>query len=193
MALVYRIICRWVVGFRGTIHSMKQSAGILVYRQVGDGYEVMLAHPGGPFWAKKDSWSVPKGELEPDEDLLTGARREFTEEIGTPAPDGELLSLGEAKYSGKTNHIWAVEGEVDLSHFSEVRPSNMVELEWPPRSGKQISFAENDRAEWFNLSTAHTKIFKNQQVFIERLAEKLGVDLSELPLEPETPDQQSLL
>jgi len=172
---------------------MKQSAGILVYKNIEGEYQVLLVHPGGPFWGKKDSWSVPKGELKVDEDLLSGARREFVEEIGVEAPPGELFTLGEAKYGDKTNHIWLVEGDIDLSHFHEARPGNMVHMEWPPRSGQQIEFAENDRAEWFDLPTAHHKIFKNQQVFIERLAARLEVSLETTPEEPEAPAQQSLL
>lgn len=170
---------------------MKQSAGILVYKKVGGKYQVLLTHPGGPFWAKKDSWSIPKGELEEDEDLLTGARREFAEELGVDAPEGELTELGTSKYSGKISHIWAVEGDVDLSHFSEVRPSNMVQMEWPPHSGKQIEFAENDRAEWFDLPTARRKLYKNQQAFIERLAERLQVSLDESAVD--SGHQQTLL
>lgn len=150
-------------------------------------------HPGGPFWGKKDSWSIPKGELEEGEDLLAGAEREFIEEIGAPIPEGEQLDLGEAKASGKVNHIWAIEGDADLSHFAEQRDKNMVQLEWPPRSGKQIEFAENDRVEWIALAKAHNKVFKNQQVFIERLATELQVNLDGAPPETPEPAQQSLL
>lgn len=174
---------------------MKQSAGMLVYRQSNANVEVLLVHPGGPFWAKKDSWSIPKGELEPNEDLLSGAQREFAEEVGAAVPTGEPLSLSEAKQSGgKVNYMWAIEGEVDLRHFSDVRPNNIVKMEWPPRSGKQIEFAENDRAEWFTLAVASRKVFKNQAIFIERLAGKLGVDLTSSPA-PKTdkPEQQTLL
>lgn len=165
----------------------------MVYRRQAGKTEALLVHPGGPFWAKKDSWSIPKGELEADEDLLTGAQREFAEEVGVPAPAGELLSLGEAKQGGKVNTIWAVEGTVDLTHFHDPRPDNMVKLEWPPKSGNFQEFAENDRAEWFDLPTAHTKVYKNQTPFIERLAEYLSINLDETPTEPEAPAQQSLL
>jgi len=173
---------------------MKQSAGILVYKKVSAAYQILLVHPGGPFWAQKDSWSIPKGEIEADEDLLSGARREFQEEVGSAAPKGELVALGQSKQGSKTNHIWAVEGDVDLSHFHEERPSNLVTMEWPPHSGEEIHFAENDRVEWFSLSVAHTKVYKNQQAFLERLTEKLEIDLDdESSAEPETPTQQSLL
>jgi predicted NUDIX family NTP pyrophosphohydrolase len=173
---------------------MIQSAGILVFRRSGKTVEVLLVHPGGPFWGKKDTWSIPKGELEVDEDLLSGAKREFIEEIGAVVPAGELLSLGEAKQgSGKVNHIWAVEGDVDLSHFDERRNEDMVTVEWPPKSGKQVTFAENDKAEWIALSLARSKVFKNQAAFMERLAAELQIDLDEAPLEPPEATQQSLL
>ena len=172
---------------------MIQSAGILVYRRNGGKVEVLLAHPGGPFWAKKDVWSIPKGQLEEDEELISGARREFVEEIGVELPPGDLLPLGFIKQgSKKTNHIWTVEGEVDISGVGKHRDNNMVTMEWPPRSGKKITFAENDRAAWSELGIAKGKIFKDQQIFIERLAAELGLDLKSAP-EPETPAQQSLI
>lgn len=161
-----------------------QSAGILVFRGQGSKIEVLLVHPGGPFWAKKDSWSIPKGELEADEELLTGAFREFEEEVGVPPPKGELLELGEFKSSSaKTNYIWAMEGDFDLKDFK----SNTFTMEWPPKSGVQQEFVENDRAGWFDLTTAQRKVFKNQAVFIDRLAERLQIDM------PTEPEQQSLL
>ena len=161
-----------------------QSAGILVFHRQGGKVEVLLAHPGGPFWAKKDKWTVPKGELEPDEDLLTGAAREFEEEVGVKPPTGERLELGEFKQgSAKVNHIWAIEGDVDLRAFK----SNTFSMEWPPKSGVQQEFAENDRAAWFDLATARRKLFTAQGVFIDRLAELLDVTLTT------DPEQLSLL
>jgi len=164
----------------------KQSAGILVFRKVNGAAEVLLVHPGGPFWAKKDSWSIPKGELEADEELLSGARREFEEEVGFPPPKGELIDLGESKQSGgKINFIWAVEGDVDLKNFQ----SNNFTMEWPPKSGQQQEFPENDRAAWYDLTTARSKLFKAQASFIDKLAEALNVTVEiETKLE-----QQSLL
>jgi predicted NUDIX family NTP pyrophosphohydrolase len=163
----------------------KQSAGILVFRRTADTVEVLLVHPGGPFWAKKDTWSIPKGELEADEDLLSAAVREFEEEVGFKPPEGQRISLGEAKQSGKTNYIWAVEGDADLKRFK----SNTFTMEWPPKSGQEQEFPENDRARWFDLAAAQGKVFKNQTGFIERLAETLGTTI-EVNAKPE---QQSLL
>jgi predicted NUDIX family NTP pyrophosphohydrolase len=147
---------------------MIRSAGILLWRRSGEGIEVLLAHPGGPFWARKDEWSIPKGECEPGEDELAAARREFSEELGIPVPPGETVPLGEVKQSSaKVNVVWAIEG--DPGPF-EVR-SNLFEMEWPPRSGKRAEFPEVDRAAWFSLDAAQTKIFKSQQPFLTRLAE----------------------
>ena|SRR5665213_335112 len=161
-----------------------QSSGILVFRKASGGLEVLLVHPGGPFWAKKDKWTIPKGELEPDEDLLTGAAREFEEEVGVKPPTGERLELGKSKQgSAKTNYIWAIEGEVDLKVFK----SNTFSMEWPPKSGIQQEFVENDRAAWFDLATARRKLFTAQAVFIDRLAELLDLALAD------EQEQQSLL
>src|SRR5437660_2520772 len=110
---------------------MKQSAGILVYRRKGDKVEVLLAHPGGPFGAKKDVWSIPKGELDDNEDRQAAGKREFEEELGVPPPAGELIDLGTSKQSGKINYIWAVEGEVEVANLSF---NSMFTIEWPPRS-----------------------------------------------------------
>ena len=164
----------------------KQSAGILVYRCRGASIEVLLGHPGGPFWAKKDAgaWSIPKGEIEAGEELLTAAKREFAEEIGRPAPGGELIELGSFKRSGgKEIFAWAIEGDLDVSKIR----SNMVQMEWPPKSGKQIEFPEIDRAAWVPFAAAPHKMHKGQDVFVERLAEKLGINLQG------PPEQQSLL
>lgn len=147
-----------------------RSAGVLVFRGVGERREVLLAHMGGPFWARKDAgaWSVPKGVIEAGEDDLTAARREFREELGLPVPDGELLPLGTAKQSGgKTIVVWAVEGDLDPA---AVVPG-MFELEWPRGSGRVREFPEVDRVAWFDLATARDKLVKGQRPFLDRIAE----------------------
>ena len=152
----------------------KLSAGLLVYRRTGGELEVLLVHPGGPFWAKKDdgAWSVPKGEYEPDEDPLEVALREFEEEIGAEPPDhATAVSLGELRQpSGKVVRAWAVEGDLDVS---EVR-SNTFEMEWPPRSGRTQEFPEVDRAGWFGLEEARRKLLRGQVGFLDRLEELLA-------------------
>ena len=161
----------------------KQSAGLLVYKREADEALVLLAHPGGPFWAKRDIWSIPKGELDPNEDQLEAARREFQEEIGEPAPTGQLIDLGTSLQTNKINHIWAVEGEVDFKGFV----SNRCEMEWPPKSGKLQEFPENDKASWFTLTQAKQRLYPAQAIFIDRLAEHL--DMAKV----DVPSQQSLL
>jgi predicted NUDIX family NTP pyrophosphohydrolase len=165
----------------------KLSAGILLYRKEGGQVEVLLAHPGGPFYAKKDDgvWSIPKGEYDENEEAFKAAKREFEEEIGQPAPEGDYLEIGEAKLSAKTIKAWAVEGNLDISTVS----SNMFEMEWPPKSGKKQEFPEIDRAGWFSLEQALEKISAGQTVFIERLAEKIDIEKPE----PKEPPQQQLL
>ncbi len=151
---------------------MKRSAGLLLWRRSDAGQgghiEVLLAHPGGPFFAKKDDghWTIPKGELEPGEDEWAAAQREFGEELGIGVPAGLPVPLGEARQGSKVNVIWALEG--DPGPF-EVR-SNLFELEWPPRSGRRAEFVEVDRAEWFTLEAADVKLFAGQRVFLTRLA-----------------------
>lgn len=157
---------------------MKQSAGILVFRRRSR-IEVFLVHPDGPFWGKKDFWSIPKGELHDSEDYLSAARREFVEETGLNPPEGKTIELGWSKQSSKTDYIWAVEGDVDLAKFKCV---SIVKLEWPPKSGQIMEFPEVDRARWFDLATAKKKVFKSQAVFIDRLAEELK---AVIPPEPE--------
>lgn len=151
----------------------KLSAGLLAYRRTGAELEVLLVHPGGPFWAKKDegAWSVPKGEHEPSEDPLEVARREFEEEIGQAPPVGsELVWLGELRQpSGKVVSAWTIEGDLDVR---EVR-SNSFEMEWPPRSGRTQEFPEVDRAGWFGLEEARRKILRGQLGFLDRLEELL--------------------
>ncbi|EWM17604.1 NUDIX domain-containing protein [Kutzneria sp. 744] len=144
-----------------------RSAGILVFRKVDGRTEVLIGHMGGPFWARKDdgAWSVPKGLIEDGEDPLAAARREFREELGLPAPDGELLPLGDVKQSGKTVTLWAVEGDLDPD---AVVPGTF-DLEWPPRSGKTRQFPEVDRVAWFTVDDARVKLVKGQRAFLDRL------------------------
>lgn len=147
-----------------------RSAGILLYRRRGQGLEVLLVHPGGPFWARRNlgAWSIPKGECEPGEDALAAARREFEEELGTAAPNGATTDLGEIRQKGgKLVHGWALEGDLD----TEAIVSNTFELEWPPRSGTLIEVPEVDRAEWFTLEDARARINPAQVALLDRLAE----------------------
>ena len=130
-------------------------------------------HPGGPMWAKRDAgaWSIPKGEYDPTEDPLAAAKREFEEELGTPAPDGPVKDLGEVKQkSGKIVSAWAVAGDLDVTEIT----SNTVEVQWPPRSGKMLEIPEVDRAEWFGIQQAREKINAAQAELLDRLAEILG-------------------
>lgn len=146
-----------------------RSAGLLLYRVDPDGVRVLLAHMGGPYWARKDdrAWTIPKGEFGPDEDALAAARREFAEELGSPPPDGaRYIGLGDVRQSGgKVVTAWAVEGDLDPATVV----SNLVELEWPPRSGRMQSFPEIDRAAWFDPDTARRKVIAAQQAFVDRL------------------------
>jgi predicted NUDIX family NTP pyrophosphohydrolase len=149
----------------------KISAGILMYSFCADVLEVLLVHPGGPFWSKKDlgSWSIPKGEYAEKEDPFIVAKREFQEETGFQA-DGDFISLKPLKQpSGKIVSAWALEGECDTSKVH----SNTFKMEWPPRSGKQQEFPEIDRAEWFTIEMAKKKLLKGQVGFIEELCELL--------------------
>jgi predicted NUDIX family NTP pyrophosphohydrolase len=144
----------------------KQSAGILLYRRASAGLEVLLVHPGGPLWARKDlgAWSVPKGEFT-DEDPLAAARREFREELGADV-GGDFLPLAPVRQpSGKVVTAWAVEGDFDPGQLH----SNSFRIEWPPRSGKQAEFPEVDRAEWFALPDARRKILKGQLPLLDQL------------------------
>ena len=148
------------------------SAGLLMYRHGGAALEVLLAHPGGPFWARKDdgAWTLPKGELGPGEDPLAAARREFLEEIGVD-PTGPFASLGEVRQkSGKRVLAWAVHGDF----APEQLRSNLFEMEWPPRSGRRQSFPEVDRVAWFTVAAARPKMLASQWPFVERLAAELG-------------------
>jgi len=150
-----------------------KSAGILLYRFREGVLQVLLAHPGGPFWAKKDAgaWSIPKGEYEPPEDAAAAARREFTEELGLPVPAGELIDLGSAKQSGgKIVTVWALEGDLDPD---AVVPGTF-EMEWPPRSGRRQEFPEIDRARWFALDVASSKLVSGQRAFLDRLRDAIS-------------------
>ena len=145
-----------------------RSAGILLHRLRDGGTEVLLVHPGGPFWAGKDlgAWSIPKGELDEGEDPRACALREFAEETGTRLPDGALEELGTVKLkSGKLIEGFAVEGDLDAATVK----SNTFEVEWPPRSGRTQSFPEVDRAEWFALDAARAKLNPAQAAFVDRL------------------------
>jgi predicted NUDIX family NTP pyrophosphohydrolase len=151
---------------------MKRSAGLLLFRRASGAVEVLLAHPGGPLFARKDDahWSIPKGECDPGEDEWVAAQREFSEELGIAVPSGTPLPLGEAKQgSGKVNVIWAL--EADPGPFDV--HSNLFEMEWPPRSGKRAEFPEIDRVAWFSLEEAEGKLFGSHRPFIARLAAEL--------------------
>lgn len=146
----------------------QSSAGILLHRAGIAGRELLLVHPGGPYWARKDAgaWSIPKGELDGDEDPRTCARREFAEETGTRLPEGELADLGAVKLkSGKLVYGFAAEGDLDPATLA----SNTFTLEWPPRSGRMQAFPEVDRADWFGLDAARAKLNPAQAAFVDRL------------------------
>ena len=146
----------------------RRSAGIVLWRRNGDTIEVLLGHMGGPYWARKDhgAWTIPKGEVEAGEEPLAVAVREFEEELGMPVPAGELVDLGEVRQSGgKIVRAWAVEGDLDPA----TAVSNTFELEWPPRSGRMQSFPEIDRAAWFDVPTARSKVVTGQRALIDRV------------------------
>jgi predicted NUDIX family NTP pyrophosphohydrolase len=150
---------------------MTTSAGLLMYRHGPGGLEVLLAHPGGPFWARKDdgAWMLPKGEVQPGEDALEAARREFSEEIGI-ALAGPFAALGEVRQKGgKRVLAWAVPGDFAPGQLQ----SNLFEMEWPPRSGQRRAFPEVDRVGWFSIDAARVKVLASQWPFIERLATAL--------------------
>lgn len=146
---------------------------MVLYRRRNGKPEVLLVHPGGPFWKRRDDgvWSIPKGEIEDREAPMDVARREFQEELGVSPPDGELTSLGTIRQAGgKVVHAWALQGDVDVEHVQ----SATFDMEWPPRSGKLQAFPEVDRAEWFDLEGARRKILPAQATLLDRLEEKLA-------------------
>jgi predicted NUDIX family NTP pyrophosphohydrolase len=154
------------------VAAARRSAGILLYRLSGGAPEVLLVHPGGPFWARRDAgaWSVPKGEYEDADDPLAAARREFEEETGTALETGELLELGDVKQkNGKVVSAWAAEGDLD----PDAVHSNTFTMEWPPRSGRTAEFPEIDRAGWFGMDEAREKLNPAQAEFLDRLLELL--------------------
>ena len=143
-----------------------------MYRRANAGLELLLVHPGGPFWARKDlgAWSIPKGEYSESEDAFEVAKREFEEETGARV-QGDFLSLGELVQPGrKIVRAWATEGDFAPSDLK----SNLFEMEWPPKSGRKQSFPEVDRAQWFSPAEARQKILKGQSEFIARLLEAIG-------------------
>ncbi len=149
-----------------------RSAGILLHRGRGEDLQVLLVHPGGPLWARRDTgaWSIPKGEYDGDEDGQAAARREFAEELGSPAPDGEGLDLGEVRLkSGKRVRAWALAGDLDAERIR----SNTFSMQWPPRSGRMQEFPEVDRAGWFGLADAREKLNPAQVPLLDRLARSL--------------------
>jgi predicted NUDIX family NTP pyrophosphohydrolase len=151
----------------------KRSAGLLLHRRAGDGIEVLLVHPGGPFWAKRDdgAWGIPKGEYMEGEDALAAARREFEEETGM-RPVGPFVALGSFRQSGaKIISVWAMEGDFDPATLK----SNNFTMQWPPRSGRMQSFPEVDRAEWFSRQEAERKILPGQRAVLAVLFERLGL------------------
>jgi predicted NUDIX family NTP pyrophosphohydrolase len=150
---------------------LKQSAGVLLFRRIGPQTEVLLAHPGGPFWKNKDegAWSIPKGEYADDEDPLAAAKRELVEEIGI-TPSGDFIPLGEISQSGgKVVTAWAVEADFDV----KLLRSNTFSMPWPPGSSKSHEFPEIDRAEWFPLDVARRKMLKGQVELLDRLLGQL--------------------
>ncbi len=155
------------------------SAGLLLYREgPGGEVEVLLVHPGGPFWARKDAgaWSIPKGEYDEGDDPAQRAEAEFAEELGRHAPPGPRLDLGEVRQAGgKRVRAWAVHGDID----ARATTSNVFEMEWPPHSGEHRTFPEVDKAEWFTLRDARTKLLAGQLPLLERLESTMrgGVQL----------------
>ena len=151
----------------------KRTAGILLFREAPGGLEVLLVHPGGPFWTKKDegAWTIPKGLVDDGEDPFDAAKREFREETGG-SPDGDAIALEPVRQpSGKVIHAWALRGEFDPATLT----SNTFLMEWPPRSGQQREFPEVDRAGWFSMDEAGRKILKGQAPFIDQLLAMLRI------------------
>src|SRR4051794_40818623 len=152
---------------------MKRSAGILLHRAADGGIEVLLVHPGGPFWARKDlgAWSIPKGEIDEGEETRACALRELREELGSPPAlePGDLIELGSVRQKSKLVEAWAAEADFDPGSLQ----SNTFAMEWPPRSGRECEFPEVDRAEWFDPEAARRKILPAQAPLIDRLLERV--------------------
>jgi predicted NUDIX family NTP pyrophosphohydrolase len=149
------------------------SAGLLLYRFRDGTLEVLIAHMGGPFWARREegAWSIVKGEHDEHEQPLAAARREFAEETGAPAPQGPAIELGEIRQAGgKRVRAWAVEGDLDEAGIV----SNTFEMQWPPRSGRAAEFPEIDRVQWCDPATARRLLVKAQSVLVERLEQRLA-------------------
>jgi predicted NUDIX family NTP pyrophosphohydrolase len=166
------VVGKVVPNLPGEFDMAQKSAGILMYRGTGRELAVLLVHPGGPFWAKKDdgAWSIPKGLYTPEEDPLSAAKREFQEETGAFV-DGQFTDLGEFKQpSGKFIAAWAVEGEFDPTRLQ----SNTFAMEWPPKSGRQQEFPEVDKAGWFRPAEAMRKILKGQKPILEKFLVQSG-------------------
>lgn len=162
-----------------------RSAGIALIRPAGAGVELLLVHPGGPYWRNKDThgWSVPKGEIDVDEptaaEVESAARREFAEETGHPAPDGELIALPEIRLGSSSKRLTCFVAAGDLEPSAVV--SNTFELEWPPRSGRLATFPEVDAAAWFGLDEARTKLHKGQVPLVDLVVEAAALLLSHEP------------
>ena len=157
-----------------------RSAGLVLYRRRDGKLEVLLVHPGGPFWQKRDegAWSIPKGELADNEEGMDVARREFQEELGTAPPGGQGTPLGEIRQAGgKLVQAWALPGDLDVTRIA----SNTFEIEWPPRSGRRESFPEVDRAAWFSMADARVKILDGQRPLLDRLEALLAGDGKAMP------------
>jgi len=151
---------------------MKKSAGLLLFREGAGRLEVLLVHPGGPFWANKDAgaWSIPKGGIEEAEEPLAAALREFEEETGT-RPAGEPIALEPRRQpAGKLVYAWAMRGDLDPAAVT----STTFSMEWPPRSGRRQEFPEVDRAAWFTLEVARGKIVRGQAPFLDDLQRLVG-------------------
>jgi len=157
----------------------KQAAGLLLFRAHLGTLEVLLVHPGGPLWARKDegAWSIPKGEVEPNEDALAAARREVEEETGA-RPSGSFIALSPVRQTGgKIVHVWAIESDFDPASLK----SNLFEMEWPPKSGNRRSFPEVDRAAWFDLETAGRKILPSQAIVLQHLQDRIRETVGRAP------------
>ncbi len=168
----------------------KHSAGLVVFRQTGEEPEVLIAHMGSPWWAKKDigAWSIPKGLIEENEDPLDTAKREFGEELGLPVPEGEFIELGTIEQNNnKTVSAWAIEANMDVSSVKSIT----FKAEWPPKSGKMQEFPEIDRAGWFGLPEAAQKIVPGQAKLLEKLANILHIPFS--PEDTPKPSKQGSL